>query len=237
MRVGTVVFKMDRRLAVRLLGVAASVVSRPSALRNRGAQVSRFHQSAQRLGMMDNIKSWMGSKTEEAKEKAKEKLFQQQMDFMTTNPTYTMSDHVKLYESMAEKAGVTGWRKMLLTEAQKAELAEQLVDLKIGTELTDVERANVESLDGKSKVRIAAAVGCEVERVNRFVDSYLQSVKIHGWLQGRKAKGVAIPTNMTEFVHCMMADRQHFQAPKKGQGGGAGAKRTKGAIRNTMRRM
>jgi signal recognition particle GTPase len=177
----------------------------------------------------------MGNKTDEAKEKAKENLFKQQMDYMTANPTYTMADHVKLYETIAEKAGVTGWKKMLLTDVQKTELAEQLVDLKIGAELTAGECADIASVDGKTKARVAAAVGCEQERVNKFVDSYLQSVKIHGWLQGRKAKNVAIPGNMTEFVHCMMADRQHFQPQKKGQGGGG--KKTKGAIRNTMRRM
>jgi signal recognition particle GTPase len=166
-----------------------------------------------------------------------EKLFIQQMEYMTASPTYTMGDHIKLYETIAEKAGLKGWRTMLLTVAQKAELAEQVVDLKIGAALTDAERANPKVIDARGKARIAVGVGCDLERVNRFLDNFQQSATIHTWLRGRSERGQAIPTNMTDFVHCMMADRVHFRSAGQKDRTQRGPRPTPGQTRSAMRRL
>lgn len=53
-------------------------------------------------------------------------MFQAQLDYLATTPTYTVGDHCKLLMSMAEKAGVTGWKSALRTAAQQAEIDEQV---------------------------------------------------------------------------------------------------------------
>lgn len=149
-----------------------------------------------------------------------------QLDRLCTLPAYGMSEHLQLLEDIAAAAGATGWRTMLMTDAQKAELAEQLVDLKIGAALSAAERADPKLLTGKERQRLAGVVGCDAPRVNKFLDSYNQSAMIHKWLAGRKAKGFALPSTFDEYVQCMMAD-------KVGQNQGA-LKRQLGKSRSTQ---
>jgi signal recognition particle GTPase len=130
-----------------------------------------------------------------------------QLGRLSTLPTYTMDDHLKLLEDISEAAGAKGWKTMLMTEAQKAEMAEQLVDLKIGAVLTPVEKADPKLLNGKERLRLAATVGCDAARVNKFIDGYNQSAMIHKWLAGRRSKNLALPSTFDEYIQCMMADK------------------------------
>lgn len=128
------------------------------------------------------------------------------MDFMTTSPTYTLGDHLKLLELIADKSGANGWRKMLLTDAQKSSLEEQLVDLKLIDILTPAEKNDVRLLDGAARARLATQLGVTVQRVNQFLDGFKQSVNVHKWLATRKSQGKALPQTMEEYVNCMMGE-------------------------------
>jgi hypothetical protein len=130
-----------------------------------------------------------------------------QLDFIATSPTYTLADHLKLLEDMADKVGARSWKTMLLSEAQKSELEEQLVDLKLAEVLTPAEKADVRLVDGAVRARAAAAIGVPVSRVNKFLEGYTQSSAVHRWLVGRKAAGKALPRTFEEYVNTLMADK------------------------------
>ena len=154
-----------------------------------------FHATAASRGMFDGLKAMVGSQTESAKKKKLEELFAYQLKFIMDTPTYTLADHTRLLETLAEQAGANSWRTMLMTEAAKGDLAEQLVDLKIGAAFTPAEVAGhkhssmTSTINGKARARVAAAVGSDVGRVNRFLDNFRQSALMHEWLHSRKAKG------------------------------------------------
>ena len=173
----------------------AAVVSRlwqPLASQSRRC----LHTSPVRLGVFDGLKNMVGLQTEVAKKKKMEELFGFQLEFILGTPSYSLAEHTRLLETLAERAGANSWRTMLMTDAAKTDLAEQLVDLKIGAAFTPAEVAGhrhssaaASTINGKARARVAAAVGSDVGRVNRFLDNYRQSALMHEWLHGRKAKG------------------------------------------------
>lgn len=177
----------------------AAVVSRlwaPAAAAGAGAGARRaLHASAPALGLLDGLKSMVGSQTEAAKRKKMEELFAYQLEFILGTPAYSLLDHTRLLEALAAQSGANGWRTMLMTEAAKGELAEQLVDLKIGAAFTPAEVAGhrhgstASAINGRARARVAAEVGSDVGRVNRFLDNFRQSALMHEWLHTRKAKG------------------------------------------------
>ena len=189
-----------------LLHVA--VVSRLWSPLSRG-----FHATAASRGMFDGLKAMVGSQTETAKKKKLEELFAYQLKFIMDTPTYTLADHTRLLETLAEQAGANSWRTMLMTEAAKGDLAEQLVDLKIGAAFTPAEVAGhkhssiTSTINGKARARVAAAVGSDVGRVNRFLDNFRQSALMHEWLHTRKAKGALQwwrhCTGAAQLTHCL----------------------------------
>jgi hypothetical protein len=149
-----------------------------------------------RLGVFDGLKNMVGLQTEVAKKKKMEELFGFQLEFILGTTSYSLAEHTRLLETLAERAGANSWRTMLMTDAAKTDLAEQLVDLKIGAAFTPAEVAGhrhssaaASTINGKARARVAAAVGSDVGRVNRFLDNYRQSALMHEWLHGRKAKG------------------------------------------------
>jgi hypothetical protein len=154
-----------------------------------------LHATPAARGIFDGLKSVVGSQTEAAKKKKLGELFAFQLEFILSTPSYTLHDHSRLLETLAEKSGANSWRTMLLTEAAKSDLAEQLVDLKIGTAFTPQEVAGhrhssiTSTINGKAKARVAVEVGSDVTRVNRFLDNFRQSALMHEWLHARKAKG------------------------------------------------
>jgi signal recognition particle GTPase len=134
------------------------------------------------------------------------------MERLEALSTYTLGDHLGLLEAIADKAGAKGWRTMLLTAAQKSDLEEQLVDLKLSEALTPAEKDNVKLIDGAARLRAAAQIGVPVARVNKFLDGYAQSATIHTWLRGRKAAGKALPRTMEEYVNTMLVDKVGLNA-------------------------
>ncbi len=176
----------------------AAVVSR--LWRPAAALVQRrcLHASAPSRGLLDGLKSMVGTSTEAAKRKKMEELFGYQLEFILGTPAYTLADHTRLLETLAAKSGANSWRTMLMTEAAKGDLAEQLVDLKIGSAFTPEEVAGHRhsstgsAINGKARARVAAAVGSDVGRVNRFLDNFRQSALMHEWLHSRKAKGACM---------------------------------------------
>jgi len=131
-----------------------------------------------------------------------EEMWRLQLDFLVKSPTYTISDHSRLLSSILDKAtaGTTGWRSMLLTDATKANLADSALDVRIGEAFTEDEIAGhaktrgslASPIDAGVRARVAASVGTDLVRVSKFLASYRQSSTMHGWLQGRKAKGELI---------------------------------------------
>ena len=129
---------------------------------------------------------------------------------MLQQPAYTLTEHFSLLESLAAKSGATGWRKMLLSDAQKSEVEEHLVDLKLADLLTAAEKADARRVDGAARSRLAAQLGVAPARVNRFMDGFAQAAAIHAWLLARRAAGKGLPSTMEEYQHTMLADRVGF---------------------------
>ena len=154
-----------------------------------------FHPSPPAAGIFDSLRTAASSRLTTTQEKAKSAAFDTQRAFLIASPTYTLLDHQRLLEKLADDAGVKSWRTMIMSEAQKSELAENLVDLKIVSAFSPAEaegykpRAASPAIDGKAKERAARELGTDVARVNRFLANYAQSYAIHEWLQGRKEKG------------------------------------------------
>jgi len=54
-------------------------------------------------------------------------IFQEQLTFLATNPTYNMADHLRVLDTTAEKAGLKSqWQALLRTKSQQAEMEEQV---------------------------------------------------------------------------------------------------------------
>ena len=156
-----------------------------------------LHATPSSRGIFDTLRSATAHRVQGNQEKAKAAAFDLQRAFLLSSPTYTLADHQALLEQLADNAGVKSWRTMLMTDAQKSELAENLVDLKIVAAFPQAEaaayrpRAAAPSIDGRAKERAAKELGTDVARVNRFLANYAQSFAVHEWLQERKAKGAA----------------------------------------------
>ena len=153
------------------------------------AAPSRLAAPSRAFGIMDTLQGWTSKSATAAVDKKRVDVFTEQLKVLTDSPVYGLAEHCGLLATLADKAGVNGWRTMLLSEAQKADLAEQLIDLKIGDALTPAERADPRSVTHAVKVRIATSLGTTVERTNKFLDAFNQSSTVHKWLQGRKSKG------------------------------------------------
>lgn len=122
--------------------------------------------------------------------------------------SYTLRDYVKNLADVAEKSGGRGdWRSWLRTKAQQAEMDEQWIDLRVAEALEPAELEDPTLIRRREKLRIAAAAGCDVTRVNRFIENYEQSRQVHRWLQSRKARGLAIPRTLSEYVLAVSSDR------------------------------
>lgn len=80
----------------------------------------------------------------------------------------------------------------------------------------------------REKLRLSSAVGVEVARVNRFIDNFEQSATIHKWLQGRKARGAALPSDIVEFQTLLAADKVGMGGTRK-----TSAQMQYGNVRNT----
>jgi len=170
------------------------------------------------MGIMDRISAFVSRGAATAEDSKKEEAFKWQMDFMLGQPRYSLAEHFALLESLAARSGATGWRKMLLTDAQKSELEEHLVDLKLADLLTPAEKADPRGLvGGAARARLAAQLGVAAARVNRFMAAYEQAEAVHGWLLARRAAGKGLPSTMEEYSHTMLADRVGFskEAQKK----------------------
>jgi hypothetical protein len=170
------------------------------------------------MGIMDRLSAFVSRGAATAEDSKKEEAFKWQMEFMLGQPRYSLTEHFALLESLAARSGATGWRKMLLTDAQKSELEEHLVDLKLADLLTPAEKADPRGLvGGAARARLAAQLGVAAARVNRFMAAYEQAEAVHGWLLARRAAGKGLPSTMEEYSHTMLADRVGFskEAQKK----------------------
>ena len=141
------------------------------------------------LGIMDTIRGYTESSATKASASKRADMFTEQLAFLSSAPVYGLEQHCALLTTLAEKAGVNGWRTMLLSDAQKSDLAEQLIDLKIGEGFSPAERADTRNITPAVKARVAASLGTVVPRVNRFLEGFQQSSVVHKWLQTRKSKG------------------------------------------------
>jgi len=168
-----------------MLARAAAALRRPLLLASRAPS----RAPARALGIMDMLRGTAEKSQEKAASSQKTAMFAEQLAFLSSAPAYGLAQHTALLAALAEKAGVNGWRTMLLSDAQKADLSEQLVDLKIGSAFTPAEQADARAITPAAKARVAAEVGAPLARVNRFLDGFSQSAVVHKWLQGRKAKG------------------------------------------------
>lgn len=196
---------------------------------------SPFFTPTRSFGLLDRLTQFVSrSGAPSSQDAQKAEAFKFQMDFMLDDArtSYTLSDHFTLLQQLAEKSGATGWRKMLLTDAQKSELEEHLVDLKIADLLTPDELKfshystsapliTAHSLfDAQAKARLAGKLGVALPRVNKFIEGYRQAASINHWLRGRKAAGKALPGTLEEYAHAMVADKVgHSKEAQKKQMG------------------
>ena len=181
-------------------------------------QRAAFHSSPPASGIFDSMRDALSSKVATNQDVAKKKSFEVQRTFLAESPSYTLTDHQTLLDKLADNAGVKSWRTMLMSDAQKTEMAENLVDLKIVACLTPAEVASFKpgsaiasAIDGRTKERVAKELGTDVARVNRFLGNYTQSFAVHQWLQERKGKGLAIPVSQEEFNLCAVQDKVHLR--------------------------
>jgi hypothetical protein len=210
-------------------------------LRNRLSQaliLFRNSQQVRTFGLLDRLTQFVsraGAPTSQDAQKAE--AFKFQMDFMLDDArsTYTLADHFTLLQKLAEKSGATGWRKMLLTDAQKSELEEHLVDLKIADLLspeelkfaqfssTSTSSSSLTShslFEATAKAKLASKLGIAIPRVNKFIEGYRQAASINHWLRGRRAAGKALPNTLEEYAHAMVADKVgHSKEAQKKQMG------------------
>jgi hypothetical protein len=207
-----------RGLAALLLRGAPSRAAPRRALPLPSAAAASAAAPSRGLGIMDRLSAFASRGAASAEDAKKEEAFKWQMEFMLGQPRYSLAEHFALLESLAARSGATGWRKMLLTEAQKGELEEHLVDLKLADLLTPAEKADPRGLvGGAARARLAAQLGVPAARVNRFMAAYEQAEAVHGWLLARRAAGKSLPSSMEEYSHTMLADRVGFskEAQKK----------------------
>jgi signal recognition particle GTPase len=134
-------------------------------------------------------------------------LYQMQLEAMAKMTTYTLRDYVNNLIAVADKAGLNDWRSWLRSTAQQAELDEQWIDIKIAQALEPVELEDPSLLRRREKMRISTTAGCDVSRVNRFIDNFEQSRQVHKWMQSRKSRGLPMPKTMEEYLLCMSSDR------------------------------
>jgi signal recognition particle GTPase len=130
-----------------------------------------------------------------------------QLEAMAKMESYTLSDYVRNLTEVADKAGLNDWRSWLRTKAQQAELDEQWIDLKVAQALEPAELADPSLIRRREKIRISGAAGCDVSRVNRFIDNFEQSREVHKWMQSRKTRGLPLPKTLDEYLLCMSSDR------------------------------
>lgn len=172
-----------------------------------------------RMGILDRLKSGIAQGFSEKTEAKKQELFQFQLDTLISSPTYTLADHQRTMTTVAEKAGILnpGWKGLLMSKDQEAEREEQLLDIKILGALTPAEIADHTIMHRREKLRVAAAVPCDVARVNKCLDGYEQSAIVHRWVLSRKARGLPLPKSLPEFQSLMATDRQGMGLDRKTQ--------------------
>jgi signal recognition particle GTPase len=181
------------------------------------------------MGIMDRVKSafdttrvknTIESVRQDKTEKKRVEMYQAQLEAMAKMETYTLRDYVNNLTEVAEKSGLNDWRSWLRTKAQQAELDEQWLDLKIAQALEPAELADPSLLRRREKIRVSMTAGCDVSRINRFLDNFDQSRQVHKWMQSRKARSLPLPKTMDEYVLCMAADRSGMsrEAMTKGLG-------------------
>lgn len=163
-----------------------------------------------------------------------EELAKKQLELMQAIDSYTLAEHTRVMKWTAESSGIkpTGIQALLRTSEQQKELEEAvLTDVKIGEAVTPAESANPASIQRKEKLRIAAAAGTDVSRVNKFLDGFEQSKSVHAWIQSRKKRGLPVPESMGELFPAMLADKTGLAANKSA--GAHKPRNLRAAVRST----
>jgi signal recognition particle GTPase len=163
--------------------------------------------SAASRGVLDRLRSFTDSRTKEAQDAKRAEVFKAQLDFLAACESYGMAEYVKSLEMTKAAVEPSGVRSMLLSAEQKSTLEDAFIDVKIGAALTPAEVADPALLGRREKLRAAGAAGCDVARVNRFLDAFEQSRNVHRWIRKRRERGLAVPSTFEEYVAAMSADR------------------------------
>jgi signal recognition particle GTPase len=100
----------------------------------------------------------------------------------------------------------------------------QTIGTRIAKALTPEEIADPSLIRAKEKLRIAATVGCDVAKVNAFMDGFESTRAMNEWARGRKSKGLPLPTTLEDFAQLIQQDRV-------GMGGEVQKKRLKDGMR------
>lgn len=225
--------------ALRCHGVLRAAVAlspRPAVLLPVAGAVAapRFiSSSAPRFGLMDRLQSWAMDGQKKKQEEKMQKLAQQQLEMMQQVSEYTLREHGRIIKWSADASGVkpTGIQALLRTDEQQKELEEAVLqDVKIAECITDEEAGDPSRIQRKEKLRIAAAAGTDVTRVNKFLGGYEQSKTVHAWMMSRKKRGLSIPSNMHDLFPAMLSDRTGM-AQNKAAGGQAKPRNMRAAVK------
>jgi hypothetical protein len=96
----------------------------------------------------------------------------------------------------------------------------QMLDLKIGEAIVASEATREEwwgqekggdvgrgDIHRRDKLRLSGVIGCDVARINRFLDAYAQSCAVHSMLQRRKGRGLPLPEGEERVSEVLREER------------------------------
>jgi len=83
----------------------------------------------------------------------------------------------------------------------------QTIGLRIAEQLTPEEVEKPSHIRSREKMRIAAAVGCDLAKVNSFVQGFEMTRQMNEWINGRRARGLPLPSTLEEYSALVQQDR------------------------------
>jgi len=148
-----------------------------------------------------------GKMVERNEEKAKEN-FSKEMEKMLNTDKFDLSHFISELD-----VGLSSWRAKAANLTGSNEDLKQLQDTKAMLEsiqqVVGNKALNGRVLDRRSKIKIAAKAGKNVNDINVAVDSFMKMQSMHKWLKERQARGDPLPQSQEEAQQLMQMDMQN----------------------------
>ncbi|CEP00646.1 Signal recognition particle SRP54 subunit M-domain domain-containing protein [Plasmodiophora brassicae] len=164
-----------------------------SSIGARFVQRARFQARA--MSLKETLTNWTVKKTQDTQEK----MFKEQMEFMSKQERFTFQVFYDTIAKQAKKSGATGWRSYMPGASGQVGVKETATLLKIMDSMTAGEREHMDALSKDEKARIALASAVEVSDVNLMMRQFATVQAIHGWVRREVALGHPLPENQGEL--------------------------------------